>query len=113
MTLGSVAVVSRRGHRRQRCVPRTSHGGGRCCAALSSAGWRRGGDRNARELVMTGPDTMPDEGADPDSPEGRGGAASVIPAAPPGSGRGGLDRRRVLGAAIEFIDQKGLNALTM
>jgi AcrR family transcriptional regulator len=62
---------------------------------------------------MTGQDAMPDEGADPDSPEGRGGAASVIPAAPPGSGRGGLDRRRVLGAAIEFIDRKGLNALTM
>jgi AcrR family transcriptional regulator len=50
---------------------------------------------------------------DPDSPEGRGGAASVIPAAPAGSGRGGLDRRRVLGAAIEFIDEQGLEALTM
>ena len=62
---------------------------------------------------MTEPDTLPDEGADPDSPEGRGGAASVIPAAPPGSGRSGLDRRRVLGAAIEFIDSEGLNALTM
>jgi AcrR family transcriptional regulator len=57
--------------------------------------------------------TRPDEGADPDSPEGRGGAASVIPAAPAGSGRSGLDRRRVLGAAIEFIDEQGLNALTM
>jgi AcrR family transcriptional regulator len=62
---------------------------------------------------MTGQDAMPDEGADPDSPEGRGGAASVIPAAPPGTGRVGLDRRRVLGAAIEFIDRKGLDALTM
>ena len=62
---------------------------------------------------MIGPDTMPDEGADPDSPEGRGGAASVIPAASHGAGRGALDRRRVLGAAIEFIDSKGLNALTM
>jgi len=55
----------------------------------------------------------PDPRADPDSPAGRGGAAGVIPAAPPGSGRGGLDRRRVLGAAIEFIDQQGLDALTM
>jgi AcrR family transcriptional regulator len=66
---------------------------------------------------MTGPDTMsgalPDESADPDSPEGRGGAAAVIPAAPAGAGRGGLDRRRVLGAAVEFIDQEGLDALTM
>jgi AcrR family transcriptional regulator len=62
---------------------------------------------------MIGPDTMPDEGADPDSPEGRGGAASVIPAASHAAGRGALDRRRVLGAAIEFIDSKGLNALTM
>ena len=57
--------------------------------------------------------TEPDTGADPDSPEGRGGAASVIPAAPPGSGRAGLDRRRVLGAAIELIDRHGLGALTM
>jgi AcrR family transcriptional regulator len=57
--------------------------------------------------------TTPDEGPDPDSPEGRGGAASVIPEAPAGGGRGGLDRRRVLGAAIEFIDQHGLDALTM
>jgi AcrR family transcriptional regulator len=57
--------------------------------------------------------TTPDEGPDPDSPEGRGGAASVIPAAPAGGGRGVLDRRRVLGAAIEFIDEQGLDALTM
>lgn len=57
--------------------------------------------------------TEPDEGADPDSPEGRGGAASVMPAAAPGSGRAGLDRRRILGAAIEYIDHNGLSALTM
>jgi AcrR family transcriptional regulator len=57
--------------------------------------------------------TTPHEGADPDSPEGRGGAAAVNPAAPPGAGRTGLDRRRVLGAAIEFIDRHGLEALTM
>ena len=57
--------------------------------------------------------TEPDERADPDSPEGRGGAAAVIPAAPPGAGRSALDRRRVLGAAIEFIDAEGLDALTM
>jgi AcrR family transcriptional regulator len=55
----------------------------------------------------------PDPDADPDSPEGRGGAASAIPAAPAGSGRAGLDRRRVLGAAIEYIDRHGLRALTM
>jgi AcrR family transcriptional regulator len=62
---------------------------------------------------MIGAETGPHEGADPDSPEGRGGAAAVNPAAPPGAGRAGLDRRRVLGAAIEFIDQHGLEALTM
>jgi AcrR family transcriptional regulator len=62
---------------------------------------------------MAGADRMPDESADPDSPAGRGGAASVMPAAPAGTGRGGLDRRRVLGAAIEFIDQEGISALTM
>ena len=57
--------------------------------------------------------TTSHEEADPDSPEGRGGAAAAIPAAPPGAGRGALDRRRVLGAAIEFIDRQGLDALTM
>lgn len=53
------------------------------------------------------------EDEDPDSPRGRGGAAAVIPAAPAGSGRSGLDRRRVLGAAVVFIDEHGLEALTM
>ncbi|MGY2067744.1 TetR/AcrR family transcriptional regulator [Blastococcus sp. SYSU DS0619] len=57
--------------------------------------------------------TEPDPTADPDSPEGRGGAAAAVPAAPPGAGRSGLDRRRILGAAIEYIDAHGLNALTM
>jgi AcrR family transcriptional regulator len=37
----------------------------------------------------------------------------VIPSGTPGSGRPGLDRRRILGAAVEFIDVNGLNALTM
>jgi AcrR family transcriptional regulator len=55
----------------------------------------------------------PHRSADPDSPEGRSGAAAVIPAGPPGSRRAALDRRRVLGAAIEFIDAEGLHALTM
>ena len=50
---------------------------------------------------------------DPDSPEGRGDAASVMPAAEPGSGRAQLDRRRILGAAIAMIDQDGLRSLTM
>ncbi|RJK96056.1 TetR/AcrR family transcriptional regulator [Vallicoccus soli] len=55
-----------------------------------------------------------DEGAvDPDSPEGRGGAAAVLPAGPPGTGRPGLDQRRILGAAVELIDQGGLRELTM
>ncbi len=50
---------------------------------------------------------------DPDSPEGRGGAAFVLPAGPPDTGRTPLDRRRILGAAIRFIDTHGLSALTM
>ena len=50
---------------------------------------------------------------DPDSPAGREGAAAVLPAGRPDSGRAGLDRRRVLGAAIGFIDDHGLSALTM
>jgi AcrR family transcriptional regulator len=50
---------------------------------------------------------------DPDSPEARGAAAAVLPAGPPGSGRAALDRRRVLGAAVAFIDEYGLEALTM
>jgi len=50
---------------------------------------------------------------DPDTPEGRGGAAAVMPAGPPGSGRGGLDQRRILGAAVQFIDEYGLRELTM
>ena len=50
---------------------------------------------------------------DPDTPEARGGASAVIPSGTPGSGRPGLDRRRILGAAVEFIDANGLSALTM
>jgi AcrR family transcriptional regulator len=58
-------------------------------------------------------DQSGDPADDPDTPEGRGGASAVIPAGPPGSGRPGLDRRRILGAAVEYIDTNGLNALTM
>ncbi|MGY1773336.1 TetR/AcrR family transcriptional regulator C-terminal domain-containing protein [Blastococcus sp. SYSU D00813] len=58
-------------------------------------------------------DEPDDTGLDPDSPEARGGAAAVMPAGPPDTGRLPLDRRRVLGAAVEFIDAHGLSALTM
>ncbi len=58
-------------------------------------------------------DTIPMRRPDPDSPEARGGAATVVPAGPPGTGRVGLDRRRILGAALEYIDRNGLGALTM
>ncbi len=58
-------------------------------------------------------DTIPMRRPDPDSPEARGGAATVVPAGPPTSGRPGLDRRRILGAALEYIDRHGLGALTM
>jgi AcrR family transcriptional regulator len=50
---------------------------------------------------------------DPDTPQAHGTDASDVPAAAPASGRPGLDRRRVLGAAVELIDQHGLSALTM
>src|SRR3712207_1460150 len=69
----------------------------------------RRGHPGARESAVA----EPDDSADPDSPAGRGGASAVVPAGAPGTGRAGLDRRRVLGAAIEFIDQQGLDALTM
>ncbi|WP_245817264.1 TetR/AcrR family transcriptional regulator C-terminal domain-containing protein [Geodermatophilus saharensis] len=62
---------------------------------------------------MDGEDTIPMRRPDPDSPEGRGGAGIVVPAGPPSTGRAGLDRRRILGAAIEYIDRHGLAALTM
>ena len=49
---------------------------------------------------------------DPDTPQARGGAAGAVPAGAPGSRWPGLDRRRVLAAAVEFIDEHGLAALT-
>ncbi len=62
---------------------------------------------------MDGDDTIPMRRPDPDSPEARGGSATVVPAGPPGTGRAGLDRRRILGGAVEYIDRHGLGALTM
>lgn len=50
---------------------------------------------------------------DPDTPESLGGAAAVLPAGAPGTGRGGLDQRRILGAAVAFIDEHGVRELTM
>ncbi|MEU4245632.1 TetR/AcrR family transcriptional regulator C-terminal domain-containing protein [Actinoplanes sp. NPDC026619] len=51
--------------------------------------------------------------SDPDTPQARGDAASVIPAAPPGSGRSGLNQQRIIGAAVRYIDENGLRMLTM
>ena len=50
---------------------------------------------------------------DPDTPQARGDAAAALPTGGPGSGRAGLDQRRILGAAVQFIDENGLRALTM
>src|SRR4029453_8943683 len=50
---------------------------------------------------------------DKDTPRERGGAAAVTPAGGPGSGHAGLDQRRILGAAVQFIDEYGLRELTM
>jgi AcrR family transcriptional regulator len=43
----------------------------------------------------------------------RSDTAAAIPAGGPGAGRAGLDQRRILGAAVQFIDENGLRALTM
>lgn len=50
---------------------------------------------------------------DPDTPRARGDAAAAVPAGGPGSGRAGLDQRRIIGAAVRFIDDNGLRMLTM
>ena len=50
------------------------------------------------------PDTVPSDGAV---------YTRAVRATPPGRTRTPLDRRRVLAAAIEFIDEHGLEALTM
>ncbi len=36
-----------------------------------------------------------------------------MPAGPPTTGRPGLDQRRILGAAVQFIDEHGLKQLSM
>ncbi|WP_205850161.1 TetR/AcrR family transcriptional regulator C-terminal domain-containing protein [Nakamurella flava] len=40
-------------------------------------------------------------------------ASDAIPTAAPGSGRQGLDRRKIVGGAVSLIDEFGLKALTM
>ncbi len=50
---------------------------------------------------------------DQDTPQARGGVAAVAPAGGPTTGRTGLDQRRILGAAVQFIDEYGLRELTM
>jgi AcrR family transcriptional regulator len=52
-------------------------------------------------------------GPDPDSPEGLGGAAVPVPVVEPASGRGTLDRQKILAAAVELIESHGLRAFTM
>ena len=58
-------------------------------------------------------DTIPMRRPDAQPPEGRGVAGAVSAAGPPVTGRTPLDRRRILGAAIAFVDRHGLAALTM
>ncbi|MBM9468037.1 TetR/AcrR family transcriptional regulator [Nakamurella leprariae] len=66
-------------------------------------------DPAAAEPAVGGADAP----VDPDTPETRGSRAAVLPAAAPGTARNALDRRRILGAAVELIDQDGLRQLTM
>ncbi len=56
---------------------------------------------------------MVSEPGDPDTPQARGGAGAVTAAAEPGTPKARLDRRRILGAAVVFIDEQGLRQLTM
>ena len=56
---------------------------------------------------------MSDPDPDPDSPAGRGAAAAVLPGSRPGGVATGLDRPRIVAAAIELIDRDGLRAFTM
>ncbi len=55
----------------------------------------------------------PSDGAPADDGPAACGATAVLPAGSPSTGRTPLDRRRVLDAAIEYIDRHGLAALTM
>jgi AcrR family transcriptional regulator len=48
---------------------------------------------------------------DPDKPSGENPAA--VPAGAVPAGRGGLDQRRIIEAAVRFIDENGLRMLTM
>ena len=50
---------------------------------------------------------------DPDSPQALGEAGAQTPAVAPGTGRGTLDRRTILLAAVTLIDQHDLRHLTM
>lgn len=43
----------------------------------------------------------------------RADTTTAIPTAEPGSGRQGLDRRKIIGGAVSLIDEYGLKALTM
>ena len=46
-------------------------------------------------------------------PSGPNGSVPTVPGAAPGSGRGHLDRQRIIAAAITAIDQHGLRELSM
>lgn len=50
---------------------------------------------------------------DPDPAQAHGDATVATPASATHSGRSGLDQRRILGAAVQFIDEHGLRMLTM
>ncbi|MEV4279658.1 TetR/AcrR family transcriptional regulator C-terminal domain-containing protein [Actinoplanes xinjiangensis] len=50
---------------------------------------------------------------DPDISQASGGETAAPPAGTTGAGRSGLDQRRILDAAVRFIDENGLRMLTM
>src|SRR3954447_17646802 len=51
--------------------------------------------------------------ADRDTPRTPADEPAAVPAPTAGSGRSGLDQRRIIGAAVRFIDENGLRMLTM
>jgi AcrR family transcriptional regulator len=50
---------------------------------------------------------------EPENPEPRGGGAAAVPFTPTGTGRSALDQRRIIDAAVSYIDEHGLRMLTM
>lgn len=70
------------------------------------------GDRVGQ--IATGGVEAPDDPTDPDLPDNRAGGTAVLAGGvEPAEGHRGLDRHRIISAAVSFIDDRGLPALSM